>query len=386
MHLLKHRKLIRAKLLPILIITFIWLVADNLLEFVFPTYLENLDKSYFEIGLLLSLASISGILIDLPMGNLSDKASRKRLMISGLILSVIAAILIFSFEGNITLTIAFLFWGMAYQIWKVPRDAKFASLTDKIERGQDYGLDTEVKYLGQTVGAFVGGFVLLYFGFTGILSFYIVFLLLAVLIIAYYIKENKKENIEKAIVSCSKYSSLLSDLKEFKVFGLFGIILLFFSLLFTLWEQILWTFEPLFYGPEVLNIPIELGGLLLAFFSLPGIFLSYPAGRIADRVGKKIVLFLGLVIIGVSLILFSLSHSLIFVFALALLISVGWAISLPSLDGLIIDLTYRQKKGEATGLCEGGVIYSYLSIIAARPRAHLLDKFSLSLITFSKDF
>ena len=123
-----------------------------------------------------------------------------------------------------------------------------------------------------------------------------------------------------------------------------------FSLLFTMWEQILWTFEPLFYGPDVLNIPIELGGLLLAFFSIPGIFLSYPAGRIADKIGKKLMLFIGLMIIGISLILFSLSHNLILVFAMALLISVGWAISLPALDGMIIDLTYRQKKGEATGI------------------------------------
>lgn len=350
MHILKHRKLFNSKVSIILLVTLIWLIADNLLEFVFPTYLKDLNKSYTEIGLLLSLVSVAGILIDLPMGSLCDLTSRKRLMMFGLIISIIATILIFSFKGNLLLVFTFLFWGIAYQSWKVPRDAYFASLTEKKNRAEFYGWDMEVKYLGQTLGPLIGGFILLYLSFSGIVSFYIAFLALGVLMVIIYIKETNKRSLVKAVAKTTRLSTFISELKEFKHFGIFGLVLLFFSLLFTTFEQILWTFEPLFYGPDVLNIPASLGGLLLAFFSLPGIFLSCYAGKLADKVGKKKVLFLGLILIGISLIMFSKMSNLYLVFAFALLISLGWVLSLPALDGLIVDLSYKHRKGEISGI------------------------------------
>ena len=350
MHIIKHRKLFSSKVFAILLITLVWLIADNLLEFVFPTYLESINKSYIEIGFLLSLASIAGILIDLPTGTLSDRLSRKKLMISGLGVSIIASILIFSFKADLLLVFLFLFWGFAYQFWKVPRDAYFASLTKRKHRAESYGLDSEIKYMGQTIGPLIGGWILLRFGFRGIINFYTVALILAIFILFLFIKETNNRPIKQAITATSRLSTYISEIKEFRVFGFWGIILLYFSLIFTAWEQILWTFEPLFYGPNVLNIPSNLGGLLLAFFSLPGIFLSFFAGKMADKLGKKLILFIGLLIAGSSLIFFSNSSNLYLIFMFALLVSVGWVISLVSLNALIVDLSYKHRKGEIAGI------------------------------------
>ena len=350
MHLIKHRKLVHSNLLVLLFVTLVWLIADNLLEFVFPTYLEGLGKSYFEIGILLSLASVSGLLIDLPMGALSDRVSRKKLMISGLVMSVVFSIFIFSFNGNLFLALAFMFWGLAYQIWKVPRDAQFAALTDKMQRGEECGLDNEVKWIGQTIGPLIGGFVFLYFGFSGMIGFYSIFLVLAILILFLFIKETNHAPLGKSVYLSMTVSSLISELKTAKALGSVGLLLLCFSLLFTAWEQILFTLIPLFYGPNALNISPKLGGVLLAFFSLPGIFISYHAGKMADKIGKKNVLFFGLVLMGTSLVLFSLSHNLYLIFFFALLASVGWASSLPALNGLIIDLSYNHRKGKIAGI------------------------------------
>jgi len=165
MHLIKERRFIKSKIFAILGVFLIWLIADNILEFVFPLYLNSLNKSYIEIGILLSLASVSGIILDMPFGFLSDKTSRKKLMISGLFFFIISSILIFLLKGNIVLAAAFLFWGAAFQLWKVPFDAKFASLTKQSNRAKSYGLNTEVKYLGMFLGPLVGGFLILWFGF-----------------------------------------------------------------------------------------------------------------------------------------------------------------------------------------------------------------------------
>lgn len=350
MHLIRNRRLLNSKIFVILLVVFVWLIADNLLEFVFPTYLEKAGKSYAEIGVLLSVISISGLLIDLPMGALSDRASRKTLMISGLVLAIISTILIFSFKGDILLAAAFLFWGLAYQAWKVPKDAYFASLTKKDHRATSYGFEAEVKYGGQTIGPLIGGFVLTYLGFAGIISFYVVFLIIAIFILFIFVKETNHRPMMHALSKSGKFSTLLKEVKNLRMFGFLGVLLLYLALLFTIWEEVLFVFEPLFYGPDVLNLSPKMGGVLLACFSLPGLFLSAPFGKLADKVGKKTILVTGLLIIGLSLLVFSRSSSLFIVFALALLISIGWVLSMVALNALIVDLSYDHKKGEIVGL------------------------------------
>jgi len=93
-----------------------------------------------------------------------------------------------------------------------------------------------------------------------------------------------------------------------------------------------------------------LGGILLAIFSLPGIFMSYFAGKLADKVGKKKILLLGLILMGSSLIYFSTAQDFILVLFFAFLISVGIVLAVPALNGLIADLAYRCKKGAIAGV------------------------------------
>jgi len=352
MHILRNGRLIHKKLLILLVVTLLWWIADFALEFTFPTYLEGLGKSYFEIGLLLSIAAGSGLLVDLPMGVLSDKASRRNLMILGLSLMIVSCFMIFYLKLGAVLFISFALWGMAYQIWRVPRDAQFASQTDRFDRGQEYGLDIEMKYIGQSVGAILAGVIISYAGFHGIVSFYGVLLLIGIVVLVVSLKETSKAPISSTIKACSNTSALSSSLKEIKVLGRFGMVLICFAMLFMVWESVLLTFQPLFYGPDVLNIPPELGGLLMASFSIPGIVLSYPAGRMADKYGKRLVLTLGLMIIGASLILFSFSTQISHIFLFALLTSVGWVLSLPALNGLIIDTSIGQKRGCVVGLLD----------------------------------
>jgi MFS family permease len=350
MHIIRNGKIIHKTLLIILVVTLLWWIPDFALEFAFPTYLEDAGKSYLEIGALISLAAVAGFLIDLPLGTLSDKLSRKKLMIAGLTLSILSAAFIFYYKNNLGLLASFLIWGVAFQIWRVPRDAIFASHTDNIERGEEYGLDIEVRYIGQTIGALLAGVILTYAGISGIVNFYAILLISCILILFLTLKETKHSHLKPAIDSITNPSTIISPIKELKQMGNAELILLTYAMLFMVWGQILLVYQPLLYGPDVLNIPPEYGGLLMACFSLPGIFLSYPAGKLADKHGRKLILTIGLTIMGASLTMFSITQPLIHLYIFALLTSVGWAISLPALNSLIIDQSYGHKKGIIAGL------------------------------------
>lgn len=350
MHLVKHRKLIHSEMLVLLLASLLWLIGDNLLEFVFPTYLEGIQKSYFTIGLLLAMPALGGMLLALPVGALTDKVSRKKLMIYGLLLCVIAGVFVFFLKANFLLAIAFLGWGFGYQIWQVSRDAKFAALTDKDKRSECYGFDVEVKNLGNALGALIGGIILAYFGFSGVFNIYAIILILTCLVLLLFVRETNHHSIPSAISKVIKWNTIFSELKDFKIFGPAGLVFFYFALLFTAWEGILWTLGPLFFGSDVLNMPSWLGGLLMAVFYLPGIFLSYFTGRLADRVGKEKILSLGLVVMGIFLFGFSMVNNVLWVFLFAILVTVGGVIALPALNGLIVDLAYKHKKGGLAGI------------------------------------
>ncbi|MDD4983407.1 MAG: MFS transporter [Candidatus ainarchaeum sp.] len=350
MHFIKYGHLVKSKFGVILLATLIWLAADRMLEYVMPLYLEGIGKSYFEIGLLLSLTALGGLLFDWPLGNLSDATSRRKIMFTSVILSIIASALIFIFEINWVLTILILVWSIAYQMWCVPRDAYLAAHTDHNKRSREYGLFNEVVDIAETIGPLICGALLLYLGYSGIVSIYAVMLGIAALIILFFIAETDHRSMLKAIPQSFKFSAFIRDLKELKYLGSFGLLLLFYSFSFMALDNVIFLFEPLFCTSGGLGLSLSLAGLLMAFFSIPGILFSYLFGLIADKIGKKKVLFAGMICIGLSLILFVSTKNIVLLFAFASLYSIGAAMFLPSLNGLIVDLSFGHQKGKIVGL------------------------------------
>jgi len=344
----KYRNIVHSKFWSIIFIGLIWIIADNALEFVFPTYLESIGKSYILIGILLSLPAIIGLIVDFPLGNLSDRWSRKRLMIWGLVLSPLFGILIFLFKSNIALFVIFLLWGIAYQTWFVPREAYFATLTSKKRRGEQYGVSTEFFYLGETIGPLIGGVLLSSFGEISNLGFYVVLCLIAAGLVSFTIKEkrNRKNRLAETVVQSEM--SVAKNLSVLRSAGSYTYALLYLVLLFTALSGAIFTLEPLFYS--FFRLDPAMGGLILAAFSFPAIFLGAPFGKLADRLGKKSLLFIGLLVAGFSLILFGIAAATVSFLIFAAITSVGIALSRPALSGLIVDLSYKHRKGELAGI------------------------------------
>lgn len=338
MYLFRKKHLLTRRTVFILFASILWLIAYNGIEFIFPSYLENIGKSYAEIGFLISLIAFGGVVIDLPLGNASSKLSRKKLMILGLVISIIAVVGVFLFTKNIILALIFLLLGAGYQIWVVPRDSYFASLTGPDNRSSMYGLNAETQYIGQSIGPLLCGFFLLFFGFYKTYLFYFLFVILTIITIHLGIKKEKhKQLLTEDLITSFHPKNYFSGFKLLKKYGIFGVCLLLISFFVMLWEAVLWALQPLFYGPDILNISPHMGGFLLACFSIPGIFLAYPAGRIADKLGKKKILILSLILMGIGLLFFSQTFNIYMIFIFALVISIGWVFALPSMDGLIVD-------------------------------------------------
>ena len=333
-------------------ISLLWFIGDTAIEFVFPTYLDDIGIPFWQIGVLLSLVSLSGMMIDMPVGNLSDIFSRKKIMFAGLVLSPVFAYLIFSYTKISLLVIYFLLWGAAFQIWRVPRDVYLTALTKKDKRAEYFGIDLEFQNLGCFIGPMIGGFLLSYFGIISNLIFYTIACVIAAIMVMSLLKTQIHSSKPRREIEhdMSFKKTYLKDFRYAKSLGFNTFLLFLFSSLFTTWQGALWTIGPLLYSTSGLDPTY--GGMLIAFFYLPSIFLGFPFGKLADKVGKDKVFIAGLFVCGMSLVVFSQTVTLSGLIIAALMVSTGSIMALPALNGLIIDKSYKHTKGEITGILD----------------------------------
>ncbi|MBW6452048.1 MAG: MFS transporter [DPANN group archaeon] len=349
-HSIRNKNIFHNSFWILMFISLLWTIGNSIIEFVFPTYLQSIGIPFWQIGILLSIVSISGMLIDMPIGNVSDQYSRKNIMFAGLVMSPIFVYCIFSYTQISILIFFFLLWGMAFQIWKVPRDVYLAALTKKGKRSESLGIDLEFSNLGYFIGPLIGGILLSYFGIISTIIFYTTTCILAAIMVITLLKtqiHNKKTGIaiEQEMTFKNTY---YKDFKYIKLLGSNTLLLFIFSTLFTTWIGALWTLVPLFYSISGFNPAY--GGMLISFFYLPSIFLGFPFGKLADKIGKTKILAAGLIVTSIGLITFSQTFSLSGLIISALIISIGTIMATPSLNGLIIDKSYNHTKGEITGI------------------------------------
>lgn len=316
-----------------------WFTAETALEFALPTYLHGAGLNYADIGALVSLVSVGALLVDLPAGALADKVNRGRLMAAGLILAALISWLLFSSREVLILVPVLLAWGASYELWKVPRDASLAALTTKKRRAEFYGIDTELTYLAAATGPIIGGALLAWAGYSSLLWFYTVALLGAA---ALALQAGHNKGAKEL-----KPKLLLAPLKEAMQATPKILLLLLLALgLAAFWEMV-WTLQPLFYAASGLS-PFH-GGLLMAAFSLPAVFLAVPLGRLADERGKRKVLQAGLLVMGVGMLAFATAANFEAMVVGALAVSAGGAGCLPALEGLVMDWAKGKKKGVVAG-------------------------------------
>ncbi|MFH1199907.1 MAG: MFS transporter [Candidatus Micrarchaeota archaeon] len=339
LHSLRHIHLFPKRMRVLMLASVAWFTAECALEFALPTYLQSAGLGYADIGALVSLVSVGALLVDLPAGALADKVNRGRMMAAGLVLAVLSSWLLFWAKDVLVLAPVLVAWGASYQLWKVPRDASLAALTTKKRRSEFYGIDTELTYLAAAAGPIIGGALLAWAGYSSLLWFYTV-ALLAAAALALHASHNKGGRELKPRL-------LLSPLKEAAHATPRIILLLLLAAgLAAFWEMV-WTLQPLFYSAAGLS-PV-LGGMLMAAFSLPAVFLGMPLGRLADRHGKRRVLLAGMLLMGTGILAFSTAQGFELMVVGALAVSAGGAGCLPALEGLVMDWASGRKKGVVAG-------------------------------------
>lgn len=386
-HLIGLRKELGPKVIMICLISTVWFIGNMALEYFFPIYLEQGGWGFFEIGLLLSLASISGLLIDMPIGKLSDVSDKKKLMEFGLLISPVFGFIVLRVQNFWALGAGLFCWGIGFQAWKIARDTYLAENAKPEHDAEALGAGEESLALGAVIGPGVAGFVLTLWGGMGVWAGYTIFCIIAALMVHKYVEGGGKTLREGVIGIIHEHHFLKQEMRNFRIFGFEGILLLYLAFLLMMIEYMIFVLEPLMYLIPGIDLTIKTGGILLAVFSLPVILFSIPFGKLADYAGKRKALIVGMLMQASALFLFASSTSFPMLVLFAMFFATGFALALPALDGLIVDKTLHHEKGELIGLwgafMDGGYIAGPLVAGILADIVGIRDTFAIMAIILS---
>lgn len=313
---------------------------------VLPRFAEDLGAAPELIGVIVAASTVTGAVFKIQMGALSDVLGRWRMMMLGGFFFAVPPFF-YPFVGDVYALLALRFiHGFATAIFAPVAAAQVASLAAG-SRGARFGWFSAANDVGGAAGPFLGGLVLFYAASYS--AAYLCVGALGVLAIVTIARLPREPTIEPSATAISEppgqrfwrglrevLSSppvIVASCIEGAAFFGYGAFL---------------AFLPIYANRVGLNdaeIALVLGLQLAA-----AIVTKPISGWASDRIGRKPVAILGLLLVALSLPLIFRADSLAALLALAPVLGLGVATVTPVTNALVADLVKRRHLGAAMGV------------------------------------
>lgn len=289
---------------------------------VLPLFTHSLGASESTLGLISAFSPLAGILFSFPIGYLSDRWDRKKILILSAAVFLAAPLLYLLVTQPVYLIPIRFFHGIATAILGPIASAIIVSTYEK-SKGEKIGLYSSATLIGRTLAPLLGGVVISYFAYLGgIANFrlvYVVAFLLAipVFLIALFFPSDDRPATDH---SAEKASGILRALADFVTNQkLLATSLAEMATYFC--YGVMETYLPLYLSSH--GVPASKIGLIFSLQIL-SIALTKPAfGRLADRFDKRWQILIGLSAIAFSIALVPLFVNYYIIVVLGLIFGIG---------------------------------------------------------------
>lgn len=313
---------------------------------VLPLFGHSLGASGAFLGLIVAASTLTGVLIKLPAGALSDLWGRRVLLRIGAVFFAVPPFLyIFVHSAGALLALRFVH-GLATAIYGPVASAVVASLSSR-GRATRLGFLASAQDIGSASGPLVGGLVLAWTA-----SFYDVYWLVGIVgVVALLIVWTLPPEVTNDQIEPSPDRSRWSLFRA----GLWEVVSAPPVVLTSAMEASMWlgygaflAFFPIYghaIGLSVLQITLVLGALLATSFVWKPI-----GGWVSDRIGRKPMISVGLVLGAVALPAIFASRNVIVLGLLSLVLGLSVATVTPSTNAFVADLVRSRSLGAAMGV------------------------------------
>jgi len=314
---------------------------------VLPLFGHSLGATGAYLGLIVAASTLTGVVLKLPAGAVSDLWGRRALLRIGAVFFAVPPFLyIFVHSAGALLALRFVH-GMATAIYGPVASAVVASLSTK-GRAARLGFLASAQDIGSASGPVVGGFVLAWTA-----SFYNVYWLVGIV------------GVIAMVMIWTLPSSVVGDQiqaiaggpgrwQQFRT-GLLQVVTSPPVLLTSAMEASMWlgygaylAFFPIYgrgIGLSVVQITVIQGVLLLTSFIWKPI-----GGWVSDRIGRKPMISLGLALGAISLPAIVTARDPVLLGLLSFVLGLAVATVTPSTNALVADLVKSRSLGAAMGV------------------------------------
>ena len=260
-----------------------------------PLYLSIKDDLGIDrlsgVMLLVTIYFVTYAVMNLPYGILGDHFSKKKILVFGATLNSLAFLLAAGTSSYTVFMVAMILAGLGGGTYHPVANALISNLFKGMV-GRAFGLIGMGASLGLFFGPYASGFIGERFGWRISCLFFAVFGCLVAVSFALIMPEEEKKSTRLAALSLSWRSLIIPMIPVILIFGMRD---------FCLWGMA--SLTPVMTQVN-LNFTEETAGILIGLMSLMGVVSQPLGGFISDHVGRRRVIFVTLLLGGISVIFY----------------------------------------------------------------------------------
>ncbi|MFC4322768.1 MFS transporter [Litchfieldia salsa] len=331
-------------------IPLILVLGNSMLIPILPQMQKELGISQFQVSLVITVFSVAAAISIPILGYLSDRFSRKAIIVPALTLYGVGGLLAGMAASWFSNPFMWIMVGRVMQGIGAAGTAPIAmALTGDLYKGGQQskvlGLVEASNGFGKVISPIIGSLLALLFWYAAFYAFPI-FCLGSILLTMFFVKE---KNQKKEPPPFGKYFKGLITVFKNEGRWLFTAYLAGATCLFTL-------FGILFYLSDILETVHKIDGLIKgAILAIPLLFMTTTSYFTGSKIGKNMPLMKKLIIFGLGFMTISFStliffESLVPFIAILVISSVGTGLVLPCINSLITGSVDASKRGFVTSL------------------------------------
>lgn len=333
--------------------TTIWSMCDNGWRTFWPLWLKNeLGASIAAVGLLSMIRDSGPFLFQLPGGVLADKFGRKKIIILGTSIRFIPPFF-FLLSSSWEQTIPAMILSALTSIYMPAFNAIVADSLPSRQRGAGYGAYRMMTSLPMVIMPVIGGIIMDSYGYRDGVRIFLFAEIIASVFIVYLRWRYISETLDKKAPQKASTEPTVSTPKIPRTVWMMAIV----STISSFGMRLVMQFASI-YAKDIVQITNTELGLASTVSSLMATLLSMPGGMLADRVGRRPMILLPMVI--TPLTTFSLTLISGFQQYLGLQVVGGLAMGIgggaygqtggSAWQALMADLVPREKRGTVNGI------------------------------------
>jgi MFS family permease len=295
--------------------TILGMTATAISGTILVLYAMELGGSIFEVGLVSSAGAYVALALRIPVGALSDRIGRRRILIIGTLSFTVSALLSAFATNAWILILAKLIEGLGWSIFMPVGMALISDVSKDVEALRRYTLSSGIGFfIGPVLSTALLSFLNLRSLFYVSLGFWII--VLTITVMAVREPESQRES-----------RALTGDLSSV-IRNRFVLAVILSNIGFSLANMTINTYGPV-YLVEELKISQQLIALLASIRSITMVTFRFLSGRMMDRINNKLLLMLTMAILGASGFALSLSQNYFQIAVLMLISGMGWGMIFP---------------------------------------------------------